>query len=61
MFELLHSRVLECLIKVSWVLLPKKSCCNWSTLVGLQNGQVELGSKVFRPGNHSADEKNGST
>jgi hypothetical protein len=40
---------------------PKGSCCNLSTLFGLQNGQGELGWKVFRPGNNSADEKNGST
>jgi hypothetical protein len=40
---------------------PKGSCCNLSTLVGLQNGQVELGWKVFRPENNSADEHNGST
>jgi hypothetical protein len=34
----------------------KGRCHNLSTLVGLQNDQVELGWKVFILGNHSADE-----
>jgi hypothetical protein len=40
---------------------PKGSCCNLITLVGLQNSQGELGWKVFRPRNSSANEKNGIT
>jgi hypothetical protein len=30
-------------------------------MVGLQNGQAELGWKVFKPWDRSVDEKNGST
>jgi hypothetical protein len=44
-----------------WIGLPKRSCCKYKTLVGLHNGQVELGWKVLKLGNSSADEQNGST
>jgi hypothetical protein len=56
-FELLHSRVLECLIKV------KLSMTTQGELLQFEyTGWIAEWPnwKLFRPGNNSADEKNGS-